>query len=191
MKSTNEITINPPQEIRALTTYQQKKKRTFYFLKKNTYRFLVCQFHAQAFLSVDLFFFRRAGINSLQDTFLKLYCTVQISLIDSASNLFLSTVHWPCMGEKILSTFPLCAGTAKQNCTNFKVWMTGSFITFTEIFCRFSWVRTSQTKNYFLNLFCIFLMMMKIIKNLLSSITPFKYTYRMASWKCYPWCRII
>lgn len=129
--------------------------------------------------------------NSLQDIFLKLYCIVQIPLTDSAGNLFLSNVHWPCMGEKILSTFPLCSGTAKQNCDNFKVWMTGSFITFTEIFCRFSWVRTSQTKNYCFNFFYMFLKMIKIIKNLLSFITPFKCAYRMASWKFYPWCRII
>jgi hypothetical protein len=57
--------------------------------------------------------------NFLQYIFLKLYCTVQILLTDSAGNLFLSIVHWLRMREKILSTFPLCAGTAKQNCTNF------------------------------------------------------------------------
>jgi len=63
MMSMYRITIYPPQDMRALTTYQSQKRGHTLFSSQehnNIYRFLVCKFHAQAYLSVDLFFFRKA-----------------------------------------------------------------------------------------------------------------------------------
>ena len=95
--------------------------------------------------------------NSSQDTFLKLYCTIQIPLMNLADHVLCSMSTGPHQEEN--STAPLCARITKQNCNNFNNfgWL-AAILPLVKCFAHFLWdMRKKTLDSFFFYFSCIFL----------------------------------